>query len=300
MKNQKHYAAAITAFSVWGFFPIALRALSEYTSGQILYFRVLFAFFLLVAVLVWKRNAVKRDIGVFRKLGARDQRRTAFFTLVGGALLIINWLGFIYVVNHVNIKTASFSYLICPVVTAVLGVVMLKEKMSSQQWIAVVLCALSCVLIGLNSGSELGFSFFIATTYALYLISQRKNTGFDRMLVLAIQVLVALTILTIFNDSFVNAVPTASKFYLIILLIAFLFTVFPLFLNLYALSGLSSATIGILMYLNPLINFTIAFLIFHESASVLQGIGYALIFVALIIFNWSWISRLRESVPARA
>jgi chloramphenicol-sensitive protein RarD len=67
--------------------------------------------------------------------------------------------------------------------------------------------------------------------------------------------------------------------------IALFFTVLPLFLNLYALNKIDAATIGILMYINPLINFTLAFLILNETASVTQQVGYAIIAIAMVLFN---------------
>jgi chloramphenicol-sensitive protein RarD len=218
--------------------------------------------------------------------------------LIGGVLLTINWLTFIYIVNNINIKTASFSYLICPVITAVLGYTLIHEKMTRLQWVAVGLCALSCALMGFNSVHELGFSLLTAFTYALYLISQRKNQGFDRIVVLGIQVLFSLAILTLFYPYLVNSLPTTIDFYKVILLIAVVFTVIPLFLNLYALNQINAATIGILMYLNPVINFTIAFLIFNERATVLQWAGYGIIVAALVIFNYDIVRRKERPIAS--
>src|SRR5688572_2945046 len=122
MNNQKHYAAAITAFVIWGFFSIPLRALKAFSAGEILYFRILLsAAVLLAIVLLFKRSDVKEKWFRFKGLLKEERKKVIFLTLVGGALLSVNWLTFIYIVNNINIKTASFSYLICPVITAVLG-----------------------------------------------------------------------------------------------------------------------------------------------------------------------------------
>jgi chloramphenicol-sensitive protein RarD len=287
MSNSKHYAAAIAAFVIWGFFSIPLRALQEYSAGEILYFRIL-ASLLVLAVIIpgFKRKDLKSDLAHLRSLDTVRRNTVIALTLAGGALLTVNWLTFIYIVNNINIKTASFSYLICPVITAVLGYILIKEKMTVLQWIAVALCAISCVLMGLNSAMELGYSFLTAFTYALYLISQRKNQGFDRMIILGIQVVFALLILSLFANTLVTTIPTAMKFYAFIAVIAVLFTVLPLFLNLFALNRINSATIGILMYVNPIINFTLAFLVFHEDINAIQVTGYAIIAVALVVFNY--------------
>ncbi|HEY0655671.1 MAG TPA: EamA family transporter [Chryseosolibacter sp.] len=295
MDNRKHYAAAITAFVVWGFFSLPLRALSEFSAGEILYFRILFSLALLIILVVgFKRSEVIENKRKLQALPSTARRNIILLCVAGGILLTVNWLTFIYIVNNINIKTASFSYLICPVITAVLGYALIKEKMSTMQWVAVVLCAFSCILIGISSALELGYSFLTAFTYALYLITQRKVQGFDRLILLGVQVLFASIVLTFFSGLLVNEIPTSYRFYGIILLIATFFTVVPLFLNLFALNRINSATIGILMYLNPLINFTIAFVVFHESINSIQLVGYGIIAVALVIFNLQNFSKLKH------
>lgn len=294
---KKHYAAAISAFLIWGFFSIPLRALKEYSAGEILYFRILFsALVLLIIVFGFKRKDLKKDWIFFNGLTKTKRWEVIGLTLAGGALLTVNWLTFIYIVNNINIKTASFSYLICPVITAVLGYVLIKEKLTSLQWIAVALCTLSCILMGINSALELGYSFLTAVTYALYLITQRRNQGFDRMVMLGIQVLFSFLILNFFYGQLIHSVPAATEFYAIILSIAVFFTVLPLFLNLFALNKINSATIGILMYLNPLVNFSVAFVIFKETISPLQIVGYLIIIAALILFNIPNFGKIKAAI----
>ena len=300
MTNQKHYAAAISAFVIWGFFSIPLRALQQYSAGEILYFRILISLAILVLVVAFfRKDSLRKDIITLQSISPRQRLMVIALTLGGGLLLTVNWLTFIYIVNNINIKTASFSYLICPVITAVLGYVLIAERMTRMQWIAVGLCTISCVLIGINSALELGYSFLTALTYALYLISQRKNQGFDRMIVLGVQVAFSLCILTAGFGVLVDETPQQMSFYWTIFLIAAVFTVLPLFLNLFALNKINSATIGILMYINPIFNFTIAFLVFKETISFIQLIGYLLIFVALIVFNYSYIRQVSLQVAGR-
>jgi chloramphenicol-sensitive protein RarD len=220
-------------------------------------------------------------------------------TLAGGALLCVNWLTFIYIVNSINIKTASFSYLICPVITAVLAYFLIQEKLTFIQWIAVGLCTVSCVLIGLSSTLELGYSFLTALTYALYLISQRKNQGFDRIIVLGVQIAFAFLLLNVAYTYLIETVPQSTAFYGIIVIIAIVFTVLPLFLNLFALNKINSTTIGILLYINPILNFVIAFLVFKEQVSLLQSVGYTIIVFALMLFNYPNLRKIQTAVSAR-
>jgi chloramphenicol-sensitive protein RarD len=297
MNNRKHYAAAISAFLIWGFFSIPLRALKSYPVGEILYFRIFFsALIMVIVVAAFKRADIRKDWSTLQALARPDRTRVILLTLAGGALLSINWLLFIYTVNTINVRTASFAYLICPVLTAVLAYLLLNEKLALFQWIAVGICALSCVLIGFQSAPELGYSLFTALSYALYLVSQRKTQGFDRLISLGIQILFSIFILTVFFGQLVVEVPSSGRFYSIILLIAGVFTVLPLFLNLYALNQINSATIGILMYINPIFNFSVAFLVFHETVNVIQLVGYFAIVVALVIFNYGNFGKMRAAL----
>ncbi len=98
----------------------------------------------------FKRAQVKADLIYLKTFTPGNQRATIGLTLFGGVLLTVNWLTFIYIVNNINIKTASFSYLLCPVVTAVLGYVLLREKLTVLQWCAVGICGISCLIMGLH------------------------------------------------------------------------------------------------------------------------------------------------------
>lgn len=290
---SRHYAAAVAAFLVWGFFPLVLRAIKTHPAGEILYFRILFSLIILIVIMAaFMRKKSSENWAQFSSLSTSAKSQTVLLTLLGGLLLTINWLVFIYVVNEVNIKTASFSYLICPVITAGLGYVLLREQMMPVQWFAILLCALSCVLMGLNNVVELGYSLVIALSYALYLITQRKNQGFNRLIMLGVQVLFAFIILSFFFGQLVDTVVVDVRFYLIVGCVALFFTVVPLFLNLYALNKINAATIGILMYINPLINFILAFLIVHETATPVQVAGYGVITLALVLFNYPLLKRM--------
>ena len=79
-----------------------------------------------------------------------------------------------------------------------------------------------------------------------------------------------------------------------------MFTVLPLFLNLFALNRISAATVGILMYINPLLNFSIAFIMFKETINPLQLFGYLIIAVALVIFNFSNLKKVQLAMKVRS
>lgn len=288
MKINKYYAAAIAAFMIWGFIPLPLRALTGYPSGQILYFRVLVSVVTLLLILfTFKRKEAQKTWVGFKQSSAFQKRKFLALTLLGGLLLTANWLSFIFVINHISIQVASFSYLVCPILTAVLGFLILKEPLRINQWLAIGLSLLSCGLIGVASVTNLLFSLLIAATYAFYLVSQRVLKDYDKIVLLTIQLLLALTLIGPFYPYLrenAAALPDL-KFFGPVIILSLVFTVLPLFLNLFALQELRSGTIGILMYLNPILNFLLAFVYFGEKANPQQIIAYILIFISIIIYN---------------
>lgn len=299
--NNKHYLAAIGSFTIWGTFSLALRTMTAFEPSTILYFRVLISALLLLLFFAFiKRKTLVENVHILRSYTAKEQVKTWFFLVVGGLLLAINWLVFIHVINHVSIKTASFSYFICPVLTAVLAYIFLKEKLSTIQWISVAICAASCFLIGRDSLKDAGYSLIIASSYAIYLIVLKQIKGLDKLVIMLFQIGTALMIITPFYGYLVPHTPTDVYFYLGTAGIAFLFTVFPMNLQLFALQRLNSSTIGILMYINPMMNFLIGVLVFHEKISLYQGIGYALILGAVVLFNYHVLKLLLTKDKASA
>ncbi|MCC9168011.1 EamA family transporter [Pontibacter harenae] len=286
--TNPHYAAGITAFVIWGFIPFPLKALAAYPSGQILYFRVLFSVVLLLLItLLFRRRALLDMLEQLKASSPRTLRLFLLYTVLGGMLLTVNWLTFIYVVNHINIQTGSFSYLLCPILTAVLGFLLLKEPLRANQWLAIGLSALSCALVGTGEITSLLFSLLVGLSYAFYLITQRLLKAYDKIVLLTLQLLLAFTLIGP-SYSFLSGnepVVLDTHFFLNIGVLSALFTVLPLFLNLFALKELTSGTVGILMYINPLLNFGVAFLYFNEQTTLTKAVAYLIIFVSVIIYN---------------
>lgn len=286
--TKPYYAAGLAAFIIWGFIPFPLKALAEYPSGQILYFRVLLSVVLLLLIcLLFRKKQVTSTLSQVKHSQLKDRRKFIVYTFLGGALLTVNWLLFIYVINHINIQTGSFSYLLCPIITAVLGFILLKEELRLNQWIAIALSALSCALVGSGEITSLLFSLFIALSYAFYLITQRLLKAYDRIVLLTLQLLLSFAFIGPFYTYFSEgaSVVLGADFYLNIIMLSAVFTVLPLFLNLFALKELTSGTIGILMYINPILNFVMAFLYFGEETTTLKVLAYVTIFISVIIYN---------------
>ncbi len=293
---MKYYLSAITAYTVWGFFSLVLKPLHAYSSVDILFYRVFSCALLMLLInFLFRREKCMETIQLFKQLPLQKKRRAVFLNVSGSIFLTGNWFSFIYVMNHVSIKATSLAYMVCPILTTLLAFFLLHEKLSKLQWLAVLLSISGCLLLSYADITDMLFSMVIGFSYACYLISQRENIGFDKFIILSFHIILSSFILLPFFPAFGGPVPVEGKFYLYIGIIAVFFTIIPLFLNLYALLGMNSSTAGMLLNINPIIAFVLAIMFFHEPISLLQIMGYAIIFIAVIVFNARQIFKVKQN-----
>lgn len=295
---MKHYLAAVLGFAIWGTFSLVLRPLSGYPSLDILLYRVLFAsFFVTLACLAFRRHQTRSSIRYIRGLDIKS-RRLLFINLIASALLLaVNWYLFIYVMNNISVNATALAYLVCPIITTVLAGIFLRERLSKMQLLAVGICILSCLILAYGHFLDMLFSAVIALTYAAYLVLQKNKFEIDRLVMLAMHILVATLFLVPLVVASDFSTPKPVMFFSYIGLISIMYTIVPLMLNMYALKGLDSSVVGILLYLNPLIGFCLAIFYFQEPVNDRQLIAFLMIIIAVIIFNVSYINGKRHKLP---
>jgi len=286
LMRYKYYLAAASAFTIWGLFSFVLKPLHHYPSPDILFYRIFFCVVLMVVTnLLFRRKDIIATKSKLALLEPKTRRNLMALTVVSSVMLAGNWFFFIYVMNHVSVKAASFAYLVCPILTTVFAFIILKEQLTKLQWFSVILSALSCTLLSINNFNDVFYSIVVAATYAIYLVLQKKFAGIDKFLLLTVQLLITSVILLPFYPVYSGPLPAEAAFYGYILIIAIGFTIIPMLLNLYALKGLDSSTLGILLYINPIIGFLLAAFYYNEPISALQIAAYAIIVVSIAIFN---------------
>lgn len=296
MNNLKYYLAAILAFSIWGTFSLVLKPLHSYASLDILFYRVFScAIIMTVVSVLFKRKKIQTNLNYFKSLPKKNRREMIVLNVGSSILLTANWFSFIYVMNHVSVRATSVAYLVCPIITTILAYFLLRDKLSKMQWLSVFLSCIGCVLLSYANMIDMFYSSLIGFTYAAYLISQNKNSQFDKFLVLNFHILLSALILLPFFPAFSGPIPTDFKFYFYVEIIAVLYTIVPLLLNLFALSGIASSKVGMILNINPIIAFVLAGVVYHEPLGVLQIFSYALIFLAVLVFNGNQIFKIKDS-----
>lgn len=294
--RAKYYLAAITAFTIWGMFSFVLKPLQAYPSPDILFYRIFLSVTLMLAINVLVRRKQLLETKAYLMSLPKSKRQALIgLAVLSSVLLSANWFFFIYVMNHISVKTAAFSYLICPILTTVCAFIILRERLTGLQWFSVLISAGACALLSLNNVGDLGFSLLVAGSYALYLVIQKKFQEIDKFMLLSTQLVITALMLLPFYFNLSGPLPAEPKFYTYIAIIAIGFTIIPMLLNLFALKGIASSTLGILMYLNPIIGFMLAAFYYKEEITSTQIISYSLIVVSIAIFNIGSYLKIKSS-----
>lgn len=301
MGNSKYYVSAVSAFAIWGAFSLALRPIKQFPPLEILFYRVIVCLgLLLFMIFVLRRRSVKETHGYLAGLSGSERKKIIGWNVVAGLLLTTNWFLFIFVMNFISVRATSLAYLVCPILTAVLAVLLLNEKMKKLQWFALGIGSAGCAMLAAGHVYDLLLSILVALSYAFYLIIQKKNSGLDNFVVLTFHVSIAVLLLLPLLP-FVSGVSAhGSEFYMFIAVIAVCFTVFPMFLSLYSLKGIKSSTVGMLMNINPIIAFALSVFYFEEDADAWQFAAYAIIFISVVVFNIpALVKKNSKAAPAR-
>lgn len=271
---------------LWGFFAFPLRALKGYNSEQILTWRIVIALLIVWLIIgLFKTPVLKQNIATVLAKNKTDRSKTFLLIFVSGILLTLNWFTYIYAVNHISLKSGAFAYLICPLITTLAAYLILKEPLNKLQFIALAITVLCIVGLATGSMVEILWSVFIASLYAFFLIIQRVITEIDKLVMLGLQLVISFLLLLPFLWYFPQHTPTEANFWINVSIISIFLTIIPLLLSLYALAGLPSSIVGITIYINPLISFTVAIVFFKETIEAEQMGYYFLLLLAVLLFN---------------
>ncbi len=288
--RAKYFLAGALSSIIWGFFSLSLRSIKDYPSLNILIFRVFTALLLTsLIILIFRKASFKNDLNFIKSLTDKNRNQLLLRIFYSSVLVTLNWFAFIYVINHVSVQAGAFAYMVCPIITAVFAFIFLKEELSRIKWISIALCIVSIVMLGMGFITEVIYSVIIAALYAGYLIIQKRIEGVDKLNVLLVQLIISSVFILPFTFSESLVVPHDFDFWTQIVIISFVFTIIPLFLSLYALKGLPSSTMGVLIYLNPIVAFIVAFVYFDEAINLQKVIAYSILLVSVILFNKNFV-----------
>ncbi|USO00393.1 MAG: EamA family transporter RarD [Phycisphaeraceae bacterium] len=276
----------VLAYGSWGFVPFYFNAIRRVDPVEVLCHRVIWSV-LLLAVLVHFR-------GRWRE--ARDLLRepsTWRCLAVSTAMIATNWLVFIYAVTTDRLLEASLGYFINPLVSIVLGMVFLSERLRPRQWIAVGFAAAGVAVYTTVVGAPPWISLVLAFSFGTYgLVRKQAKAGavlglaFETALLapLGLAYLVTMHLTGLRPVVFLSRGGVGSAGFDVLLMAAGPITAFPLLFFAAAARRLRLSTMGFMQYATPTLHFLIAVLAFGEAFDPSRAIAFALIWVGIGVF----------------
>ncbi len=282
----------MAAYAMWGLVPLYWPLLEPASAPEILAHRMVWSLVVVGAALV-----VLRRWGWVREL-VRDPRRLALVALAA-VLISVNWGFYIWGVNSGRVVESSLGYFINPLVTICFGVLVLRERLRVAQWVAVGVGALAVGVLTVGYGRLPWLALTLAFSFGSYSLVKKKiglggieSLGAET----AVQFLPALGFLCFLGARGDGTFTTHGASHAAILASAGVVTAIPLAFFGAAAVRIPLTTIGLLQYLTPVSQFLIGLLYFHESMPTERWIGFALVWVALLLLTYD---ALRASVRTR-
>lgn len=289
------YAAALSAFGIWGLFPLYLLGLGTVSALQITAHRIVWG---CVFVLGWL--AVGKQFGKIREA---VQRRDVMLRLLASAFFIgVNWVGFAWAVNHHHVLEVSLAYFIGPLLNVLLGIFVLSERLNRTQWIAVAFAAAGVACLTFIAGKAPWIALMVGSSFAFYGLI-RKTVSIDALPGLAIETILltpfALGYLVWAEMNGVGVFGHTGFTVDVLLLLGGVITSVPLVLFAFGARRVPYSTIGIIQFIAPSMQLLCGLLVFGESLESARATGFVLIWAGLLVYigNALWQAREKRLTP---
>lgn len=280
MRN-KGILYAIGAYLAWGFLPIYWKLLQQVPPLQILSHRIVWSFFLLAGLISIKKSW--KPI-----LATASNLRSLAIFCTAAVLLSANWLTYIWGVNSGFIVETSLGYFINPLVNVLFGVLFLRERLRSAQWMAISLAAGGVLYLTFTLGRLPWIALVLAFTFGLYaLVKKTSSLGSLQGLTLetALMFIPAAGFLFLAESAGSGAFTHLTITTDILLIFTGLVTAVPLLLFGSAAQKIHLSTLGILQYLAPTIQFILGVVVYNEPFTRDTLAGFIMIWLALLVYS---------------
>jgi chloramphenicol-sensitive protein RarD len=294
--SSRGFAYGVAAYSLWGIFPLYWPLLEPAGAIEILAHRILWSLAtVLLVVLLLRRSAQVR--AVFADPRAR------LILLGAAAVITVNWGGYIWGVNNDRVVETSLGYFINPLVTVLLGVVVLGERLRRLQWYAVGLAAVAVVVLTVDYGRPPWIALLLACSFATYGLAKKK-AGVDAVESMAVETIyiapIAAAYLVWLSWQGSSAFGTEGAGHAALFATTGIVTLVPLLCFGAAAIRVSLVTIGLLQYIAPILQFAIGVLWFDEPMPTSRWIGFVLVWIALVVFTYEAATHRRRQLRMSA
>jgi chloramphenicol-sensitive protein RarD len=289
------FVYGIAAYGLWGLFPLYWGLVDQAGEIEVLAHRIVWSLVVVVALLSIGKG--------WRRVRALPRRSVGLLALAA-FIITFNWGTYIWGVVNGHVVETSLGYFINPLITVVMGVVILRERLRSVQWAAVGLAAIAVVILTIDYGRPPWIALVLACSFGTYgLIKKRVNVGAVESLGVETGILLgpALAFLIVLE---INGTGTFAHDGLrtdLLLVGAGVITAVPLLFFGAAAIRVPLTTLGLLQYLAPIIQFALGVIVFREAVPPVRWVGFALVWTALAVLTTETLihrRRMRVAVAA--
>ncbi len=295
-ENSRGFVLGAAAYLMWGLFPLYFPLLEPASATEILAHRIFWSLItrlvLVVAVRRWTQ---------LRQLLA-DRRRVAILTLAA-VLIAANWGTYIWGVNNGHVIETSLGYFINPLVTVLMGVVILGERLRPVQWAALGIAGLAVVGLTVEYGRPPWVALVLAFSFGSYGLAKKKaHSGAVESLTFETLVIapVALGYIVLLTLTGASTFTGEGALHVALLLGLGILTAVPLLCFGGAATRVSMTTLGLLQYVTPSMQFALGVLVFREPMPTMRWVGFGLVWLALVIFTVESLNHRRRTLRVAA
>ncbi len=295
-ETSRGFVLGAAAYAMWGLFPLYWPLLEPAGAVEILAHRIVWSLVTMAVLVVALRRTPS--------LRAVLTNRRARAILAGAAIAIaLNWGTYIWGVNNDHVVETSLGYFINPLVTVLMGVVILGERLRNLQWAALGIATVAVLGLTVEYGRPPWVSLILAFSFGTYGLAKKKaNSGAVESLTVETLVLapVALGYIMWLTAQGTSTFGQAGAGHVALLMSTGVMTAVPLICFGAAATRVSMTTIGLLQYLAPTIQFALGVFLFHEPMPPMRWAGFALVWLALVIFTFEAVTYRRRQLRLTA
>ena len=289
---QKGVLAMVVACLIWGLSPLYYKLLVSVPPIELLSHRTIWSMVLFSLILLMQG----RLRGSFKVL---QDKKIAAILLIAALMIAFNWFVFIYSIQVNRATESSLGYFIFPLVSVVFGVVLFRENLSPTQISAVMLAAAAVIILTFGLGQVPWIALSVSVSFGIYGVI-KKSLSIPAIVTVTLEVLllspIALMILYFHHASDSGGQFGQSLSVSLLLILSGLMTATPLILFSYATRRVELATVGILQYINPSLQFLCATVLFLEPLSIWHAFAFPLIWIALALYSWASFQTAKRSI----
>ncbi len=273
------YWSVIASYVCWGFMPLYTREFTDVSMLEFFVHRIVWSAVILVVLMLLQ--------GKFFDLLKHVTLKTIGFYFISAILVAANWYIFVWGILRGDITEASLGYFINPLISVVLGLVILREKLRKLQVLAIVFVILGVAILGFAYGKFPWLAFALGGSFGLYGLVRKLGTlkaveGLTLEMILLLPFVLILFYYLHTQDQLVFG----SQGWLVDLKLMTIgiITAVPMLIFIFGVQRISMTSLGFIQYLGPTLQFLSGVYIFHEIIDQHRLLGYATVWVGLIIF----------------